>query len=485
MQFFERYIGQTASAILAVPVVAQLGCYPILLLMNSYITPYAPLANILVTLAVEPATLLSLLACLLAPINPTISYAVAKISAFFTDIVADVALWVNNLPFAKIEWIPGVLGGALLAVLVALFFLSPTGYRYAYAKITGYAPREATSFFTRTLTKGRKLRAKWLQKALRRPLIPIALAVVLISTVGAFHFAKVRLNWFTNIPADWIIAACDVGQGDAGVVRTGAHSGVLIDVGPKDGNISSCLSKLGITSLDMLVLSHYHDDHIGALNEAIAGRDVGIALVDAVKQPESGVNQVDKALNAKHVQQINAENGMSGQFGCQASAPYCVKWQVVSEWDDNGEDGALSNGGQAMQSRNSSKATEEDNRENDSSIAMLFEVNGVTYFTAGDLETDGNKGALRELRRLNIHDVAVVKVNHHGSKTQSKPLMQQLNPLVAIYMVGKNSYGHPNKDTIDYYEQLGATTLRTDKMGICGVVLHKNGMIDIFSSKER
>ncbi|MDR2082254.1 MAG: hypothetical protein LBP35_01255 [Candidatus Ancillula trichonymphae] len=111
---------------------------------------------------------------------------------------------------------------------------------------------------------------------------------------------------------------------------------------------------------------------------------------------------------------------------------------------------------------NSKNTAGEDDRENNSSIAMLFDVNGVTYFTAGDLEINGDVGALRQLRAQNIEGVDVVKVNHHGSKTQSKPPNNQLSPAIVVYMVGKNNYGHPNTDTIKSF--LGAETLRTDTM---------------------
>ncbi|MDR2082253.1 MAG: MBL fold metallo-hydrolase [Candidatus Ancillula trichonymphae] len=56
-----------------------------------------------------------------------------------------------------------------------------------------------------------------------------------------------------------------------GVVRIGAHSGIVIDVGPKGADSNGCLQKLGISKIDMVVLSHYHDDHVGNLEDTHSG----------------------------------------------------------------------------------------------------------------------------------------------------------------------------------------------------------------------
>ncbi|MDR1447771.1 MAG: ComEC/Rec2 family competence protein [Candidatus Ancillula sp.] len=479
-KFLEKYIGETLATLLAVPLVAQIGCSPILLIMNSYISPYSVLANIIAVPFASPVTILSLISCILAPLLPPLSLLVANIAAFFASVIANVANITSSLPFAKLPWVPGVLGILLFILLVLLFFLAPYLYRFLYSKITGFAPREVTGFPARNRAMVLKLKTR----ILKHRVISCVLIFCILGVSGGIYYGKTHLGMFSSVPNNWLIAACDVGQGDMGVVRTGAHSGVVIDVGPKNSGADSCLQTLGITKIDMLVLSHYHDDHVGDLANALKSRSVSMALLDPVKQPDYEVQEVDKILNTNGIAGQNAENGMRGEFGCTTSSPYCVKWQVISVYDNASADGSLVNQGQSLaKSTSGQKSAEEDDRENNSSIAMIFDVNGVTYFTAGDLEDNGNMGALRQLRAQNVEGVDVVKVSHHGSKTQSKPLINQLVPVIAIYMVGKNNYGHPNADTIKYFEQVGAKTLRTDTMGMCLVGLDADANIVTFNEK--
>jgi competence protein ComEC len=478
-QFLEKYVGKTAATLIAVPLVAQIGCSPILLLMNSYISPYAVLANIIVAPFASPVTILSLIACIFAPILPAVSLLIARLASVLAAPIAEVANFSAHLPLAKFPWIPGAVGILLFALLVLLFFLAPALYRRIYSKITGLAPREMTSLTNRSQEALRKLSAKIKQHRLRSTAVVICIALI---SAGAYY-GIADLGWFSKIPGNWLIAACDVGQGDMGVVRTGAHSAVVIDVGPKDASAGKCLQKLGVNTVDMVVLSHYHDDHVGDLENALSNVQVSQALLDPVKQPAHEVQEVDRVLDKKGARKMNAFSGQRGEFGCETSAPYCVKWEVVSVYDDASEDGSLHNNGEPLNAGNGHKTSGEDDRENDSSVAMLFEVNGITYFTAGDLETRGSAGALRKLRSQNIAGVDVVKVNHHGSKTQSKPLINQLSPTIAVYMVGKNNYGHPNAQTVQAFEELGAKTLRTDTMGLCLIGLNADGDIITFSEK--
>src|SRR5690606_38101348 len=63
----------------------------------------------------------------------------------------------------------------------------------------------------------------------------------------------------------WQVAACDVGQGSALVVRSGPAAAVMVDVGPEGSAAADCLTRLGVERLDLLVLSHAHADHVGGL----------------------------------------------------------------------------------------------------------------------------------------------------------------------------------------------------------------------------
>src|SRR5690606_33617373 len=71
-------------------------------------------------------------------------------------------------------------------------------------------------------------------------------------------------------PSDWVVAACDVGQGDAVLVRN-AGQVALVDTGPDPAALDDCLSTLGVSQVDVLVLTHFDLDHVGGV-DAVAGR---------------------------------------------------------------------------------------------------------------------------------------------------------------------------------------------------------------------
>ena len=62
---------------------------------------------------------------------------------------------------------------------------------------------------------------------------------------------------------NWQVANCDVGQGDGLVVNLGSANAIVIDVGPDPIAMDQCLRKLGIKSIPLLVLTHFHADHVG------------------------------------------------------------------------------------------------------------------------------------------------------------------------------------------------------------------------------
>jgi competence protein ComEC len=70
------------------------------------------------------------------------------------------------------------------------------------------------------------------------------------------------------------------------------------------------------------------------------------------------------------------------------------------------------------------------------------------------------------LEHLQIPDVDVMKLPHHGSADEGLPaLLERLRPEAAAITVGSNSYGHPAPSTLSALRRAGVPTWRTDLHG--------------------
>jgi competence protein ComEC len=232
---------------------------------------------------------------------------------------------------------------------------------------------------------------------------------------------------------DWQIAACDIGQGDAVVVRDGDQV-ALVDVGPDPALLTGCLADLGVDRVDLLVLTHYDLDHVGGL-DAVIGR-VDTALVGP---PE---NAQDTRLHADLIRGgATVGQTMRGDHGTLGG----LAWQVL--WPVGGADElAAGNAG---------------------SVTMLFEGNGLRSVFLGDLDEEAQTAMLAEGP---IGPVDVVKVAHHGSGDQSAALYAGLRASVGLVSVGAdNGYGHPTRSLLDLLRSAGTTVVRTDQAGLAVV----------------
>ena len=105
--------------------------------------------------------------------------------------------------------------------------------------------------------------------------------------------------------------------------------------------------------------------------------------------------------------------------------------------------------------------TKEYDNENDNSNVIYTEVNNKKILLMGDASIKTEKEILKE---YDIENIDILKVGHHGSKTSSsKEFISVTNPKYSIISVGKNKYGHPNKEVLETLSK--SKIYRTDKEG--------------------
>ncbi|WP_139123223.1 ComEC/Rec2 family competence protein, partial [Cellulosimicrobium cellulans] len=298
-----------------------------------------------------------------------------------------------------------------------------------------------------------------------RPRHLLRTAVVAVVVVVA---AGLLVRPFTTrggaVPDDWAVVACDVGQGDALVLRSGESSAVVVDVGPSGPAADRCLDDLGVARVDLLVLSHFHADHVGGLEEVLAGRDVDRALVTGTREPAA---QAERALGLLETAGVPVDVARPGDAATAGDGADAVRWEVLQAGPP------VAAGAARAGATDQPGGAEEEGGANDASVVVLAEVRRTQVIALGDLEDAGQEALADELERRGTGPVDVVKMAHHGSRTQSPALAEALSPTVALVSAGENTYGHPTDHALDLYRGTGATVLRTDTCGTFALVVRE------------
>jgi competence protein ComEC len=251
-------------------------------------------------------------------------------------------------------------------------------------------------------------------------------------------------------PPGWALVACDVGQGDALALHAGARSAVVVDAGPDPATTGRCLDSLGIRSVPLLVLTHFHADHVAGIAGVLRGRAVGVIETTRLADPPYGVRQVARAAAAAGVAVRQAAYGATTRVG---EVTLQVLWPPADSPQRGPGDGSTAN---------------------EASVVLLVETGGLRLLLTGDVEPEGQQALARLLPGL---DVDVLKVPHHGSRYQDEDWLLSLHAGVAIASVGAgNDYGHPARSTLDPLARSGARVLRTDRDGAVAVVPAGHGM---------
>jgi competence protein ComEC len=459
------WIGRGPAFALAVPLTAQLACAPVLVLLDPSIATYAVPANLVAAPALVPATVLGVLATLVAPWFPLGGVVLAWPAGLASWWIAAVARSFAGLPGAKVPWPGGPLGASALALLTLAALVLVWRWRRVAGLLGVRVPWSRGSGWPHTWRTAVRAGVREAFAARRRRAtmrLVAAWAVVAVGVAGCVVIAWPR--WIApagqDVPPDWAVAACDVGQGDGLVVRTGTGRGLMIDVGPAGDAAGRCLDDLGIERLDLLVLTHFHADHVGGLDAVLDGRQVGRALVTGLGDPAEQAERVLADLADRGVPVEVAEPGEGGTLGD-------VSWEVLQA---GGSAGPGSGGRGPV-------LAEADGGANDASIALRVVTPQLTLVALGDLE-DGGQEALDQTLRAHGGDasVDVVKVAHHGSRVQSARLAATLSPAVAIVSSGENTYGHPTEEALDLYAGVGAAVLRTDRCGTFALIVREGAL---------
>ncbi|WP_308296601.1 ComEC/Rec2 family competence protein [Streptomyces sp. ISL-44] len=379
---------------------AQAVCAPVVAALSARVSLVAVPCNLLAELAAGPATVLGFAALAVAPLWMSAARVLAWCAGVPAGWIAGVARAGARLPGAELAWPGGLTGGLLLAAATVAVVL--LGARIG--------------------------RRRWVCSALA--------VLLLLAVLRPPQLTRTLTGW---PPPDWSYVQCAVGQGDAAVLALGPGEALVVDAGPDPAPVDACLRALGVRRVPMLVLTHFHADHVGGLSGVLRGRSVGVIQTTTLEEPPGQAQLVHRTAAGAGVPVVRAVAGERRQAGP-------LEWQVL--WPP--------------------AAGPPPEGPNDASVALLVRGAGLTLLLLGDLEPAAQQALLRDHPHLGPVDV--VKVAHHGSAHQDPELYARLRPRLAVVPVGAaNRYGHPAPGTLARLRESGAAVLRTDTDGSIAV----------------
>ena len=376
---------------------------PIMAAHFGYLNTYSILANILIFWAISLCFVIAYIAVFAGMIWTPLGVGLGVVPDVLAYYIFSVSKLCSDLPFSRIYMGSGYFLFWLIAV---------------YIVFGGWC------FWRRKeLCKGKGY----------RPAIPTAVVVSLLC-IGVI---ATQINHRTAKPT---FTAVDVGQGQSLVV-TSSKGTVVIDCGGggtffnAGDTVAGYLLKRGITSVDLLCLTHFDSDHDNGVERLLAQIDVkylvftGGDLRDETRRDILRIAR-DKGTEICYVKETT--RFWAGDISLTAYTPVSkIKPELI----------------------------------------YLCTLAQCDILVTGDADTVAEKQLILTQA---LPDIDIFVAGHHGSITSnSAELLEEITAETAVISTGFNSYGHPTQECLDRFAAKGMEILRTDRLGNVIIVLEK------------
>jgi competence protein ComEC len=266
-----------------------------------------------------------------------------------------------------------------------------------------------------------------------------------VIVVGLVFAAAVSAKPRANSPKPLQIYFVDVEGGQATLFVTPAGQSLLIDTGwPDNGGrdadrIAAAAKDAGISKLDFVLITHYHDDHVGGVPQLAAKIPIGTFIDHGPPREMPGVaalfNAYMQVLDTRKYRRIVAKPG--DQLPIEG-----VHAEIVSS-DGAVIDKPVAGAGQANAACAASEPHAADQTENARSLGTLVSFGKLRILDLGDLTWDKEMQLMCPTNKLGHIDIYVV--SHHGWNESGSPaLVDGIAPRVAIMDNGAKKGGSPS-----------------------------------------
>ncbi len=229
------------------------------------------------------------------------------------------------------------------------------------------------------------------------------------------------------------VSFIDVGQGDSEFIELPNGETMLIDAGTNETgkNVVDYIKSLGYTSINYVVGTHPHEDHIGGLDDVIKTFDIGSIYMPKITADTKTFEDVLDAAESKNLMINTAKSGVSIMDTEDLSVKFLAP--TLDSYENT----------------------------NDYSAVVKVVYGDTSYLFTGDAEDFSESLITDDV------NADVLKVGHHGSSTStSTEFLKKVSPSSAVISCGKdNSYGHPHSETLQKLADMGTAVYRTDELG--------------------